>query len=169
MGTFAGDAIGMPWRKSRAAPQKYTLGIRFWRKNRGIPRKQPRTGTSAKVSRSAQQENTRPRHSALRRPSPIPVTSVGRLGFCARIFPLTLRSTGRLKPCTQLSQPARVDGKALELDSPTLKHPTTRRPTAWLSRACQRMCGYDSFGPFVPFDSAARSLRGRVSRVDPTR
>ena len=92
-------------------------------KSRGIPRKQPRIGTSAKVSRSAQQENTRSRHSALQRPSPIPATSVGRLGFCARIW----------------------------------------------SRACQRMCGYDSFGPFVPFDSAARSLRGRVSSVDPTR
>lgn len=102
----AGDAIGMPWHKSR-----------------GIPRKQPRIGTPAKVSRSAQQENTRSRHSALRRPSPIPVTSVGRLGFCARIW----------------------------------------------SRACRRMCGYDSFGPFVPFDSASRSLRGRVSSIDPTR
>lgn len=102
----AGDAIGMPWHKSR-----------------GIPRKQPRIGTPAKVSRSAQQENTRSRHSALRRPSPIPVTSVGRLGFCARIW----------------------------------------------SRACRRMCGYDSFGPFAPFDSASRSLRGRVSSADPTR
>ena len=28
---------------------------------------------------------------------------------------------------------------------------------------------YDSFGPFAPFDSASRSLRGRVSSVDPTR
>lgn len=34
---------------------------------------------------------------------------------------------------------------------------------------CRRRRGYDSFGPFVPFDSASRSLRGRVSSVDPTR
>ena len=86
------------------------------------------------------------------------------------ISPLPERkSARRLNLRAQLSQPARVDGKALELDSPTLKCPTTRRPTAWLSRACRRMCGYDSFGPFVPFDSASRSLRGKVSSVDPTR
>ena len=67
--------------------RKITLGARFWHKNRGIPRKRSRIGTSARASRSAQQESTRSRHSALRRPSPIPVISVGRLGFRARIFP----------------------------------------------------------------------------------
>ena len=67
--------------------RKITLGARFWRKNRGIPRKRSRIGTSARASRLARQESTRSRHSALRRPSPIPVISVGRLGFRARIFP----------------------------------------------------------------------------------
>ena len=56
-------------------------------RDRAIKRPRINIGTPAKVSRSAQQENTGSRHSAPRRPSPIPATSVGRLGFCARIFP----------------------------------------------------------------------------------
>lgn len=127
MGTFAGDAIGMPWRKSRAAPQKYTLGIRFWRKNRGIPRKQPRIGTPAKVSRSAQQENTKPRHSALRRPSPIPVTSVGRLGFCARIFPSHCAPRGGSSLAPRFPSLRASTAKRLSL---TARRSSTRQPDA---------------------------------------
>lgn len=82
---------------------------RFWHENRVVPRKQPRIGTSAKVSRSTQQESTRSQHPLLRRPSSIPVTSVGYLGFRARIFPRACTFAGQLGFCARgipLASPA---------------------------------------------------------------
>ena len=50
-----------------------------------------------------------------------------------------------------------------------LRRATQPSRSAFPACACRRTRSYDSFGPFVPFDSASRSLRGRVSSVDPTR
>ena len=125
-----GDARGMPWRKSRAVPQKYTLGARFRHENRGIPRKRSRIGTSAKAAKSAQQESTRSRHSLLRRPSPIPATSVGRLGFCARIFPSRCTPRGGSTLARRFPSLRAWAAEHSSLDGPTLNRPAARQPNA---------------------------------------